>query len=287
MLSRKPNSRHNLDMAIYRLAGSDAAFVRLRTILANTIIAQMMPEGAVKGGSSLKMRFGDLSTRFTNDLDTARKSDLKSFVSEFADNLSEGWNGFTGRIVRREPATPKGVPAEYIMQPYDVKLDYCGRPWCTINLEIGHNEIGDADNPEYGIAQDITNIFEELALPEPAPIPLMPLHHQIAQKLHALSTPGCSRAHDLIDLQIITILGDVDWEKTSDTCVRLFSYRNGQAWPPTIEKGEGWDSLYRSQAAGLEVIPDVDDAIVWANELIARLSEQSAEAHTKSPQEPC
>ena len=64
MLKNAPNTRRNLDIAIMRLASSEAGAVRLRTTMANTIVAQMMPEGAVKGGSSLKMRFGEAATRF-------------------------------------------------------------------------------------------------------------------------------------------------------------------------------------------------------------------------------
>ena len=44
--------------------------------------------------------------------------------------------------------------------------------------------------------------MKELGFPEPGPVPCMRLEHQIAQKLHAASSPGSNRAHDLIDLQI-------------------------------------------------------------------------------------
>ena len=37
-----------------------------------------------------------------------------------------------------------------------------------------------------------------------------------------------------------------------------------------ISRGVGWDSLYFSQAEGLNVLPTVDDAVAWANDLIAK-----------------
>lgn len=40
------------------------------------------------------------------------------------------------------------------MQPYDVKLDYLGKPWCTVPLEVGHNEIGDADAADWAELTD-------------------------------------------------------------------------------------------------------------------------------------
>lgn len=38
-----------------------------------------------------------------------------------------------------------------------------------------------------------------------------------------------------------------------------------------ISRGMGWDSLYFSQAEGLNVLPTVDDAVAWANDLIAKI----------------
>ena len=63
--------RH-LDDAIRRLCGgAPQDFVRARTVMANAIVASMLPDGVVKGGSALKMRFGEESTRLPTDLDTA------------------------------------------------------------------------------------------------------------------------------------------------------------------------------------------------------------------------
>ncbi len=62
-------------------------------------------------------------------------------------------------------------------------------------------------------------------LPEPGPVALMPLTHQVAQKPHALTSPGKSRAHGLADLQVICRNGAPDLVATHETCVRLFDYR--------------------------------------------------------------
>jgi len=63
--------------------------------------------------------------------------------------LIGGWNGFTGRVVRKEPAKPHGVPGEYIMQPFEVKLAHKGKSWITVPLEVGHDEIGDTASFDY------------------------------------------------------------------------------------------------------------------------------------------
>jgi len=266
---KTPNSRRNLDEAIKRAHGED--YLRARTAMANAIVGQLLPEGVVKGGSALKLRFGNAATRFTTDLDAARVHDIEAFVGKLEDRLSEGWRGFTGHVVPRSPAHPEGVPEQYVMQPFDVKLSYNGKSWLTVPLEIGHDEIGDADEVERGLAEDVAALFEAVGLPAPGPSPLMPLHHQIAQKLHAVSTPGGDRAHDLIDLQVICSLGDVDLARTRETCVRLFAYRRQQAWPPVIEADGRWAGLYDAQAEDLDVLGTVDEAVDWANELIAAI----------------
>lgn len=177
----------------------DAAKIssKRRTVMADAVVAQMLPDGAVKGGSALKLRFGDEGTRFSEDLDTARASDIEEYIGALGDALEKGWQGFTGVAVRREPATPAGVPASYVMQPYDVKLSYLGKSWVTVSLEVGHNEIGDADEPDMIVPQDATRLFEALGFDPPSAIPVMRLSHQISQKLHGLSEEGSRRAHDL------------------------------------------------------------------------------------------
>ena len=72
-MMKRPNSVRHLDDAVRRLSdGTPQGFVRVRTLLANAIVASMLPDGVIKGGCAIKMRFGDEATRFTTDLDTAR-----------------------------------------------------------------------------------------------------------------------------------------------------------------------------------------------------------------------
>lgn len=240
---RRPNSMRHLDDAIRRLCGgAPQDFVRARTVMANAIVASMLPDGVVKGGSALKMRFGEENTRFTTDLDTATATDPAAYAAQLDSGLRSGWEGFSGRVVEKDPASPDGIPEQYVMQPYDVKLDYLGKPWCTVPLEVGHNEIGDADAPDWAELADAGELFEAMGFPAPGRAPLMPLDHQIAQKLHAVSGPG-DRARDLIDLQLIDARAEVDLTAARAACRRLFSYRRAQAWPPAIAKRKGWDEM--------------------------------------------
>jgi hypothetical protein len=272
MVAKRPNSKRNLDMALRRVGGTDEDYVRRRTLVANAIVASLMPDGAVKGGSAMKVRFGEDATRASTDLDAARASDLEGFVRRFGDALAEGWCGFEGRVVPREPARPRDVPQGYVMQPFEVKLSYLGSPWCTVPFELGHNEISDADEPDFVEPADANRVLAQMGFPAIGAIPTMPLHHQIAQKLHGASEPGSNRAHDLIDLQLIVAYGDVDYPLTRRTCERLFAYRRKQPWPTTIVKNEGWDGLYAAQLLPAPVLPTADEAIDWANSLVTRIA---------------
>ena len=64
---------------------------------------------------------------------------------------------------------------------------------------------------------------------------------------------------------------EIDLHRTSELCRKLFKYRKVHAWPPRITLGETWESAYNGQKGNLPVLPTVDEAIVWANELIEKI----------------
>jgi len=114
-----------------------------------------------------------------------------------------------------------------------------------------------------------SNFTVHHALP---PVPVMRADHQVAQKLHAVSEPGSERARDLVDLQLLDKGGDLDLSQVRATCVRLFEYRRQQTWPPTIDVGEGWDTLYAAAVEDIGVLRDVDAAVSWVNDFVRRIS---------------
>lgn len=268
---KAPNSVRNLDNAIRRIAGQDN-YLGARTLIANAIVAHLLPNGVVKGGSSLKLRYGDNATRFTTDLDTARRVEIGQFIKDLTVSLEDGWCDFSGRVVIGSQAKPKDVPAQYVMQPLNVKLSYLQKPWCSVLLEVGHNEIGDADMADYVIPEEANGYLMKLGFDTLPAIPLMPLEYQIAQKLHGLSEVGSNRLNDLIDLQLIVSNSDVDLVKVNAVCMRLFDYRGQQPWPPAISEDESWRSIYETQSDGVDVIENIDEALEWVNELISNIS---------------
>lgn len=271
-LTPPPNLR-SLEQRIRNLEADDTGSLRRQVTMAMVVVGQMLPEGAVKGGTAMALRYGRAESRFTQDLDAARVHPLSEFLDNFEASLNQGWAGFTGRVVDRKPPRPPGIPPAYVMQPFDVKLDYLGRSWRTVKFELGNNEIDDAVEPELRIAGDLVELFTDLGLAAPGPIAVMRADHQVAQKLHAASEPGSERVRDLVDLQLLDRGEDLDLAQVRATCERLFEYRRLQSWPPMLEASDGWDTLYEAAIEGVDVLPGIEAAVAWVNELIRRIAD--------------
>lgn len=265
-----PVTLNSLRQRLRNIEGDEELVNRRIVAMALVVVGQMLPAGAIKGGSAMALRYGR-ATRFTTDLDAARPGPQDEFINDFEQRLRDGWAGFTGRLIERAAPKPAGVPTAYVMQPFDVKLTYSGKPWCTVTFELGHNEIGDADAPETALADDLAELFQAVGLPRPEPIKVMRTDHQIAQKLHAATGERSERAHDLIDLQLLERGEDLDLALVRDTCKRLFAYRAQHEWPPVVIVHDNWDTLYDAASRGLDVRGDVATAAKWANDFIRRI----------------
>ena len=277
MTQKPPRNEHELELRLVRLMGmNNAKMLIARSLMANAIVGQFLPLGSVlKGGSSLRFRYGSGFSRNTMDFDTARSGDLDEFIKLFRDSLAEGWNGFSGTARILERGNPPHVPFDYVMQPIDVKLTYRNNPWCSVRLEVSHGEIGAADESETPpLLDEVLNLFENMGLPAPHPVPLMPLEHQLAQKLHAVSEPGDRnrRAHDLIDIQIIFSHAEIDHHRLNSICEKLFQFRKRHHWPTPVVKRPDWDGLYLAQKRSINVLPTCDEAISYVNKLIEKIS---------------
>jgi len=270
-----PKNVNRLQGAVSAAArGRGATVKRIQSLVGNVVLAQMLPDSAVKGGTGLKLRFGDSVTRETPDLDAAFRGDRDAFIGELNEKLKAGWGDFTGTATKGEQRAPEElverITFAYVMQPARVKLNYRGKNFMSIDLEIGYDELEatTAVPVELEMSDEVRELFAELGLREPSPVRVLPLHHQISQKLHACSEPGSVRAHDLVDLQLMVPIADPVLVR--DTAVRLFAFRAGHAWPPTVSAGDGWEVRYADAAEGLDVLT-LDEAVVWANEYIASL----------------
>lgn len=275
-----PTNLRSLEKRIDNLAHQLGRPVRrIQRAVANTVVGQMLPPGVVKGGTAMKLRVGEAGSRFTPDLDAARAGfvSLDDYLDELGDKLADGWGGFTGTVSELAAPEPEGVPDDYIMRPFDIGLAYRSQHWLTVRFELGHDEIGSTKTSESRIAAEIVDMFDILGLDAPSPVPLLPLAHQIAQKLHACTTINPKtgrndRAHDLVDLQLLDQEETIDMTEVATIATRLFTARRTHAWPPTVVAYDGWDTIYAAAAEGLDVLNNVTAAVAWANGFIARAS---------------
>lgn len=106
--------------------------------------------------------------------------------------------------------------------------------------------------------------------------------HQVAQKLHALTSEGSDRAHDLVDLHLLGRSEDLDLSQIKATCARLFTYRRQQSWPPVVTVGPAWDTLYDAAAEDVESLPNVEAAVAWVNDFIEAIDEAEARPNASS-----
>lgn len=75
-----PTSVRSLEQRVRNLEGDDGLAQRRRVGMALVVVGQMLPGGAVKGGSAMALRYGR-GTRFTQDLDAARNESLAPRLS--------------------------------------------------------------------------------------------------------------------------------------------------------------------------------------------------------------
>jgi len=268
-----PNSLKSLEKRISNDAGGQPIPTAKNTkTVAMVALSQMMPPGAIKGGTAMKIRLGDRG-RFSLDIDVARAQAEAEFETTLPENLEKGWGGFTGTMSRnKSAAAPAGVPAPYIMIPYKVKLFYKSSHWRTVDLEVGHDELGDTRDYELKMDSAITDLFERLGLSAPDPAPVLATKHQVAQKIHGASNEVHHRPHDLVDLQLLITHETVDLAEVREICERLFPFRKRQSWPPVVTmSGPELDSLYLTASEDMSVVPDLLEAVAWANSLIATI----------------
>lgn len=256
-------------------------YSRARQHLGALVVAQMLAEAqaVIKGGRNLEIRYGIAATRASSDLDTVRVQSLEDFLDTLEDAVAEGWQGFGG-WVEDKGVIGAPLPAAYRPHRFDVKLTYHDIPFSTVRLEVAVEEAGGLSGVEEVSSGDGEAIFTAVGLPAPDPVPVLALHHQLAQKLHACTAPDTDgwtndRAHDLVDLQLIRFdLADERLSEVREACERLFRSRQGHEWPPTVTPRDGWEDRYARELEGVEadVHDDLDSAVQWSNELIRAIA---------------
>ena len=149
-LRTPPSNLRSLETRIANVAKEQGRPIRrVQRAVANTVIGQMLPPGVVKGGTAIKLRVGEGRSRFTLDFDAARHAEveLDDYLDQLAERLMVGWDGFTGTVEELEAARPFGIPDEYVMQPFVIRLAFRGRHWLSVTFELGRDATGIGGQP--------------------------------------------------------------------------------------------------------------------------------------------
>jgi hypothetical protein len=248
-------------------------------MVADVVLSQMLPPCAVKGGSAVVIRLGVGRSRFTEDVDVGLLSGSSEvrYLDLLDENLARGWSGFSGALVPfRAPAN-----AEKLAQPRlyraRIRLSYRGRHWVSVMFELSKDEVVDQADTEATVSDDIVELFAVLGIDSPRPVALLSRAQQVAQKIHACTmrhgTTRNDRAHDLVDLQLLLDENPMDLGRLRQACVQLFQLRAEHEWPPVVRAEPTWDALYGRASHGLPVRREMNDAVRWANDLIARIDD--------------
>lgn len=272
---------------------------RARVMLCSLVISQMLPNAvAVKGGMGVKFRFGEAGTRATADLDVSTQVHNAKLEDEFEVNLAKGWGrvpasrgqlsrdsmspervAFTGKLRPRRSHDPGLARPEYVMQPYRVSLAFLGKDWGSLDVEISHPEVGVDAHSKKSIDENLHQFANRFGFGRLRPIELVDLEYQIAQKIHAVTDPTYSRAHDLVDLQILWT-ANPDMKLVREYCLRTFDFRRQQLWPPIpLRSMRGWNKAYyeaREETevnGGTFVLPKIADARNWLLQQIELIEE--------------
>lgn len=271
---------------------------RVRRMLCTLIVSQMLPGAvAIKGGMGVKLRMGESGTRATADLDVSTLRRGKEFEEAFRAGLAPGWGtvpatkgarkkdpdapdrvAFTADLKSRPLHDPGLAQPQYVMHPYRVTLSFLGREWGGLDVEVSDPEIEPHAHARRQIDSELIELTNRFGFGALQPVELIELEYQIAQKIHALTDPDYSRAHDLVDLQLLWA-ADPDLDSVREFCVRTFDFRRAQEWPPLpVRPMDGWEPAYQLSREETEidgdspVLADIDSAREWFKQIITSIN---------------
>lgn len=217
----------------------------------------------IKGGMAFELRFQG-KARATRDLDAVFHGSLDQLLADLDAAFAESYSGFSFSY-----SEPDAI-AETGSHRFAVKLQYAGRGWATLRVEVSPPE-GRAHEPELVPALTVS----EFGLTGPVEVTCLSLRYQIAQKIHACTERfegrENERVHDLIDLLLMEELIEDD-ARLKEACVEVFELRATHAWPPMLTVEPSWGEVYVGLAAEIDFpITEVGEAATGVQALIDRI----------------
>lgn len=206
------------------------SFLALCGVLERALQEEILGSYFLKGGVALELRFA-ARARATKDLDLGLEGPRGSRVDLLGRALALGFDEFTFRV---KAHTRDMEQADTVR--VNVAVSYRTRAWQTIEIDLGpaSGQMVDLVDPQVaGLA--------ELGLPVTSPVRCLSLVEQVAQKLHACTSPHSrGRARDVLDILLIDMLAGLDYVRAADAARRVFAARGTHAFPPDFTMPAEW-----------------------------------------------
>lgn len=219
------------------------SFLALCGVLERALEDGILGSYFLKGGVALELRFATRA-RATKDLDLGLEGPRGSRVDLLGRALALGFDAFTFRVKAR---TRDMEQADTVR--VNVAVSYRTRAWQTVELDLGpaSGQMVDLVDPQVaGLA--------ELGLPVTSPVRCLGLAEQVAQKLHACTSPNSpGRARDVLDILLIDMLAGLDYVRVADAAQRVFAARGTHAFPPDFTMPAEWRPEVESIAVQLGI----------------------------------
>jgi Nucleotidyl transferase AbiEii toxin, Type IV TA system len=191
----------------------------------------------LKGGAAIEVRHG-FGARATLDVDIELPVPLAQLTTVFASAIGVGCGDFTFALRPEErPVREDAVSVSVVMR-------YLLRPWATISVDLAPAQPGNLADSLPLLAVEFPDITGEART--------MKTEFQIAQKIHAVTTPDPAGhllpyARHVVDVLYLAST-DVSPSVIGAACQAVFDARSvhdGRSWPPpAIVLPERWITEY-------------------------------------------
>jgi len=217
------------------------SFLALCGVLERALQEQILDSYFLKGGVALELRFATRA-RATKDLDLGLEGPRGRRVDLFQRAIDLGFDEFSFRL---KAQTRDMEQADTVR--VNVAVAYRTRAWQTIEIDLGpaSGQMVDLIDPQVAG-------LTELGLPVTSPVRCLSLAEQVAQKLHACTSPhAAGRARDVLDILLVEMLQGLDYFRAADAAKRVFAARATHSFPPQFTMPAEWRPEVEALAAQL------------------------------------
>jgi len=199
------------------------------------VLEQAVERGVIdtyyhKGGVAMELRFAR-AARTTKDFDLGLEGNRAERIRRLADVLQLEFDAFTFRL---KPEIHEMELADTVR--VEVAVQYKTRAWQTVDIDLGPGGAREVDLVEPAITG-----LAEMGLPMAPHVRCLGINEQVAQKLHASTGPQREdRARDVLDIQLVDMLGQLDYAQTRTAAKRIFAERTTHTFPPTATLPAEW-----------------------------------------------